>query len=843
MVVLNHKLGKDYGNFFREYNFIERILNKNGLELEFANDHVKSDRYLVATAIKNNGQAFVFASEKLRNDIELGELAIDSLFNDKMQLINFPSGGNFISYFGIDIVKNRNLIFKYLNKLNAFYNLNIQNNFKHYLKWTNSNFSIREIFNLLPDVLSLDTEILSWFISNVSPTYYSNIDQSSSLLFNEHILIALAKHPTEFFDYVINRNISTENVEVKLSISRIKDNQSIMKVYLKNGGSYEHVSDRIKRDKALYLELLSLNKKLSYDYKFLDISIKEDYHIMIETAKANPHDPLINIIRDEKVLDYLITNVNGLFFFRSEIYQKDLTWSQLDDKWYEKSPYAIKMLNFFGIKIAKNESYPLSQFIDIVIQISPFYSLDFLPNSVTQNKSFIRNYLTNNKFYPFKLLDETLLNDENFIFDIFENFPKTLIYENLVLLPDQLKRNKKILYLSVTNDIQNLRAFNHYLIIDNEDFFKKIIVGISASHDLELFIEFFPNYVFSLTEIKFLVNQMNSVDLKFLLKHINSLSSNHKEIALETLLEKGIPPIYSFPKNILKKKELVLRCLEKTYNFIFEIDSRSHGEYLNKETIDHFFNLYGDDDDVLNVLLKIDVNFIKFFSKRIQLKNAISALSENPMLIKFLDIDFNDLNKFKGFLQIYYRNLDDYPMTSKEELRKDEKSYTKTQKIKHILKEKFSNQNISRLLENELDKLKRSFVVERKENTQFSSLWFQIINHKIKDNLNLSLEVALIYEIYSDGRNFGDLFSSLDESQKLSFFNKILLQNQPNVNGKIVSIFASKISDEFAFKAIKKEPLLFLLASEEIQKLPKIKAFIEKNQRDVIKLQSLLTGF
>ena len=61
-----------------DYDLVSFIVNKNGLELEFASDKLKNNPEIVKLACLNNGLALKYASIELRNNPEIINIAISS---------------------------------------------------------------------------------------------------------------------------------------------------------------------------------------------------------------------------------------------------------------------------------------------------------------------------------------------------------------------------------------------------------------------------------------------------------------------------------------------------------------------------------------------------------------------------------------------------------------------------------------------------------------------------------------------------------------------------------------------------------------------------------------------
>ncbi len=70
----------------KNYNFIQKILQNNGLFLEYLSDKHKKDHNFAMTAVKNNGWALAFVDPKLRKD----ETIIETATITAKELLNIP---------------------------------------------------------------------------------------------------------------------------------------------------------------------------------------------------------------------------------------------------------------------------------------------------------------------------------------------------------------------------------------------------------------------------------------------------------------------------------------------------------------------------------------------------------------------------------------------------------------------------------------------------------------------------------------------------------------------------------------------------------------------------------
>nr|CAG4714939.1 unnamed protein product [Naegleria fowleri] len=72
----SHLTTFDYSN----KDIMMKLVQENGMLLEFASDELKNDRDIVLNAVNNNGNALEFASDGLKNDIEITFLAVKNAY-------------------------------------------------------------------------------------------------------------------------------------------------------------------------------------------------------------------------------------------------------------------------------------------------------------------------------------------------------------------------------------------------------------------------------------------------------------------------------------------------------------------------------------------------------------------------------------------------------------------------------------------------------------------------------------------------------------------------------------------------------------------------------------------
>ena len=82
-------------SWFSEYLFqnknikiLEKCISINGLILEYSNEEFRDDKEAVFQAIKQNGRAYQFASDHLKQNEELKQLALeDDSITDKNEIL------------------------------------------------------------------------------------------------------------------------------------------------------------------------------------------------------------------------------------------------------------------------------------------------------------------------------------------------------------------------------------------------------------------------------------------------------------------------------------------------------------------------------------------------------------------------------------------------------------------------------------------------------------------------------------------------------------------------------------------------------------------------------------
>ena len=61
-----------------DVDFVQRVVGKNGMMLQYASASLKSDRRTVETAVRNDSRALLFAAEEMQNDSGLVKLAMQN---------------------------------------------------------------------------------------------------------------------------------------------------------------------------------------------------------------------------------------------------------------------------------------------------------------------------------------------------------------------------------------------------------------------------------------------------------------------------------------------------------------------------------------------------------------------------------------------------------------------------------------------------------------------------------------------------------------------------------------------------------------------------------------------
>jgi hypothetical protein len=197
-------------------------VKKNGLALEFASERLRNDYDIVLCAVKKNGLALEFASDELKHNEQIVHEAI-------------CSDGNALKFVPDELKTNRDLIY------DASFNCNVE---------------------LIPEIFLNDREIAERLIDN---DYEAFGFLSDELRCDLDFIIQVTKIDSALFMYVPDEILSSKDI--------------VLTLIDEDTGVFQFADDMLKHDKDVALRAVSA-KGSPYAYEELDKGLKYEADII-----------------------------------------------------------------------------------------------------------------------------------------------------------------------------------------------------------------------------------------------------------------------------------------------------------------------------------------------------------------------------------------------------------------------------------------------------------------------------------------------------------------------------------------------------------------------------------
>jgi hypothetical protein len=381
-------------------------------------DKYKNNKDLVLTAVKNCGYALKYASEKLRNDIDI--------------IIESINGGanNVFFFLGDKIKRNKKIILRIINK--------IKNNNIVFLKYCNE--EIKD---------------------------------------DEEIVLRLVTINCKEFEYASeriknDRNFILELIENNPNIIRVlnakfkNDKEIVLKSIFDDSGSnlelIKYIGDDLKKDKEFLKQIVDINgSALLYDG--LEI-LRDDKETVLKAIEFDPGvtQCISDRLKDDEDVMFLASTCGCGLEYASErlkndekfimkifdyLYEESLNYT--DDYYDDEGPYFS--LLYMGEKLKSNSKFMLT----LMKKYGDWLPvLEFINKDIDDYKNIAKEAL-NKDYRSIEFLKDELKNDIDFILDIFKN--REIHYSTYLNLKEYLPE-KVFDELSVKLDLEDFLEKN-----------------------------------------------------------------------------------------------------------------------------------------------------------------------------------------------------------------------------------------------------------------------------------------------------------------------------------------------------------------------------------------------
>ncbi|WBP84242.1 DUF4116 domain-containing protein [Mycoplasmopsis edwardii] len=355
-------------NFFDIFSFFKndkevilKILDKDGLALEFASDELKDDREVVLKAVKQDGLALKFASERLKNNLNIVKVSINQNVNAYHYASEQIKNNYEIALMSAAAIKkipealknNSNWQLDFANKLKKLNLPQIIDSFEI----ISDRYLLLELIEIdpnfikkAPDELMNDKSFLIEAINkgarifqNHKYMYYSkyrhlfkdkdylktSIEKNTDAIwdiYNNRIKIGWSYPGLWYSDYfeenkdLFIKALTKDGLLFETFDDKYDSNREIIKIAVKqNGLAFKEIiwNKDLQNDREIALEAVKQN---GLALEFVSDNLKADREIVLEAIKQNPNSfkfASVNIKNDKEVVLKAVNVIPSLIEFAS----------------------------------------------------------------------------------------------------------------------------------------------------------------------------------------------------------------------------------------------------------------------------------------------------------------------------------------------------------------------------------------------------------------------------------------------------------------------------------------------------------------------------------------------
>lgn len=507
---------KQYPEWGRDYYFMKQAVMVNGDSLQYASDEIKNNKLIVELAVRERGSSLQYASNELNNNMETVESALyengENLqyvakhFQDNkgIVLMAVQQWGGALKYASKRLKSDKEVALKSHpdGRMFSYLSTDLQKDKEVAMHFTQYNGM--EVLPFLTKELETDIDIISCLIK--SKEYIEKIPHSV-LTDQESALLLLTKIP-QMTDTLVERQL------IKKIINHFKEDKSfILRAVQQNKNVFENIPNNLKYDRDVVIEAIKYGCFLI----FIPKQFYQDDKIMIEAINKDNHNLKFasDGLKDNRefIVSALKKEGRCIFDYMSRRLQNDK----------EIIMMALDNGNSVDLKYLSDNLKDDQEVIEKII------SLNFNVNKQWEyfsdrlkNKKEIGMAMVKRSGFYLNMLPSHLKNDKDIVLVSLDTFPSNYTY-----LSPELKEDREIIKEAAR--CNNLLDHIPSTLLDDEDF-------------LLSYIKSYPN------------DSLNSISERL---------KNSKDFMRKVIIDSSFNNIQYASESIRNDKEFIIGVIKK----------------------------------------------------------------------------------------------------------------------------------------------------------------------------------------------------------------------------------------------------------------------------------------